>query len=162
MRARGHRREPVPNNDTQARFSRASLTPPCLILMILIVLTVLIVLIVLIACWEEAIALTDEPYRSRATTAPPLNHEAVKCNPNLAVVRVLAMNSGCGFDCASPAEMDQVLGCGVDPSRVIYANPCKDVAALEHALSGERYTQRGTGGWWVWRALSSFCGKIDS
>ncbi|CAN0167719.1 unnamed protein product [Ectocarpus sp. 8 AP-2014] len=31
--------------------------------------------------------------------------------------------------------MDQVLECGVDPSRIIYANPCKDLAALEHALS---------------------------
>lgn len=63
---------------------------------------------------------------------------AVKCNPNCEVVRVLAKTPGCGFDCASPAEMDQVLGCGVDPSRIIYANPCKDVAALEHALDGER------------------------
>ncbi|CAM9378845.1 unnamed protein product [Pylaiella littoralis] len=59
---------------------------------------------------------------------------AVKCNPNYEVVRVLAMTPGCGFDCASPAEIDQVLACGVDPSRIIYANPCKDVAALEHAL----------------------------
>ncbi|CAN0192649.1 unnamed protein product [Ectocarpus sp. 12 AP-2014] len=60
---------------------------------------------------------------------------AVKCNPNSEVVRVLAATPGCGFDCASPAEMDQVLECGVDPSRIIYANPCKDLAALEHALS---------------------------
>lgn len=51
---------------------------------------------------------------------------------------MLAKTPGCGFDCASPAEMDQVLECGVDPSRIIYANPCKDVAALEHALDGER------------------------
>ncbi|CAM9710660.1 unnamed protein product [Scytosiphon promiscuus] len=60
---------------------------------------------------------------------------AVKCNPNSEVVRVLASTPGCGFDCASPAEMDQVLECGVDPSRIIYANPCKDMAALEHAFS---------------------------
>eukprot|EP00752_Nemacystus_decipiens_P012685 g11238.t1 len=59
---------------------------------------------------------------------------AVKCNPNSEVVRVLAKASGCGFDCASPAEMNQVLECGVEPSRIIYANPCKDAAALEHAL----------------------------
>lgn len=63
---------------------------------------------------------------------------AVKCNPNCEVVRVLAKAPGCGFDCASPAEMDLVLNCGVDPSRIIYANPCKDMAALEHALDGER------------------------
>eukprot|EP00903_Cladosiphon_okamuranus_P015933 g14717.t2 len=59
---------------------------------------------------------------------------AVKCNPNCEVVGVLAKTPGCGFDCASPAEIDQVLECGVDPSRIIYANPCKDVTALEHAL----------------------------
>ncbi len=63
---------------------------------------------------------------------------------------MLAKIPGCGFDCASPAEMDQVLECGVRPSRIIYANPCKDVAALEHALDGERqrhhsqYPQRST------------------
>lgn len=61
----------------------------------------------------------------------------MKCNPDRAVVRALAMTSGCGFDCASPAEIDQVLECGVDPSRIIYANPCKDLVSIEHALSGE-------------------------
>lgn len=50
---------------------------------------------------------------------------------------MLAKTPGCGFDCASPAEMDQVLECGVDPSRIIYANPCKDVASLQYALDGE-------------------------
>ena len=62
----------------------------------------------------------------------------MKCNPNRAVVRALAMSPGCGFDVASSAEMDEVLGCGVDPSRLIYANPCKDLADLDHALSGEQ------------------------
>lgn len=74
--------------------------------------------------------------------SPPFFIVAVKCNPNYEVVRVLAMTPGCGFDCASPAEIDQVLACGVDPSRIIYANPCKDVAALEHALDGERRSTR--------------------
>jgi ornithine decarboxylase len=32
---------------------------------------------------------------------------------------------GTGFDCASIAEIRQVLDLGVDPSRIIYANPCK-------------------------------------
>lgn len=48
----------------------------------------------------------------------------------------MAKISGCGFDCASPGEMDQVLDNGVDSSRIIFANPCKTTAALEHALSG--------------------------
>ena len=81
-----------------------------------------------------------------APPRPSFLRAAVKCNPNRAIVRALAMNPGCGFDVASSAEMDQVLDCGVDPSRLIYANPCKDVAALDHALSGEHlragYMQR--------------------
>lgn len=32
---------------------------------------------------------------------------------------------GTGFDCASKAEIEQVLRMGVDPSRIIYAQPCK-------------------------------------
>jgi ornithine decarboxylase len=33
---------------------------------------------------------------------------AVKCNPDLAIVRLLA-TLGCGFDCASMSEIDLVL-----------------------------------------------------
>jgi ornithine decarboxylase len=32
---------------------------------------------------------------------------------------------GTGFDCASKNEIEQVLRMGVDPSRIIYAQPCK-------------------------------------
>jgi ornithine decarboxylase len=32
---------------------------------------------------------------------------------------------GTGFDCASKTEIEQVLRMGVDPSRIIYAQPCK-------------------------------------
>lgn len=32
---------------------------------------------------------------------------------------------GTGFDCASKNEIEQVLKMGVDPSRIIYAQPCK-------------------------------------
>jgi ornithine decarboxylase len=32
---------------------------------------------------------------------------------------------GTGFDCASKAEIEQVLNIGVDPTRIIYAQPCK-------------------------------------
>lgn len=49
----------------------------------------------------------------------------------------MAAVPGCGFDCASTAEMKQVLDLGVDPSRIIYANPCRSPPALEYALSGE-------------------------
>ncbi|KAJ9069641.1 Ornithine decarboxylase [Entomophthora muscae] len=49
---------------------------------------------------------------------------AVKCNPDLRVVSALA-KCGAGFDCATLSEMQLVLGLGVAPSRIIFANPCK-------------------------------------
>lgn len=49
---------------------------------------------------------------------------AVKCNPDPMVLQLLA-GLGTGFDCASKAEIEQVLSIGVDPSRIIYAQPCK-------------------------------------
>ena len=49
---------------------------------------------------------------------------AVKCNPDPGLLRVLAA-LGAGFDCASAAELDLVLGLGVPTARVVYAHPCK-------------------------------------
>jgi ornithine decarboxylase len=40
------------------------------------------------------------------------------------VLRLLA-ELGTGFDCASKSEIEQVLNMGVDPARIIYAQPCK-------------------------------------
>jgi len=48
---------------------------------------------------------------------------AIKCNPNTAIIKTLA-SFGVNFDCASQSEIQQILGCGVSPSRIIYANPC--------------------------------------
>ena len=49
---------------------------------------------------------------------------AVKCNPDEQLVSHLA-KLGCCFDCATPSEFNLVLKLGVDPERIIYANPCK-------------------------------------
>jgi ornithine decarboxylase len=49
---------------------------------------------------------------------------AVKCNPDTKLLGLLSA-LGTGFDCASKAEIEQVLNLGVDPSRIIYAQPCK-------------------------------------
>jgi ornithine decarboxylase len=57
---------------------------------------------------------------------------AVKCNPDPEILRLLAA-LGTGFDCASKAEMEQVLAMGVDPSRIIYAQPCKTKSHLRYA-----------------------------
>jgi ornithine decarboxylase len=49
---------------------------------------------------------------------------AVKCNPDEGLLSVLAA-MGAGFDCASEAEIAQVMALGVSPDRIVYAHPCK-------------------------------------
>jgi len=57
---------------------------------------------------------------------------AVKCNPDKRILQRLA-RLGANFDCASQAEIGMVLDLGVDPSRIIYANPCKQASHLRYA-----------------------------
>ncbi|CAG8627553.1 279_t:CDS:2 [Ambispora leptoticha] len=57
---------------------------------------------------------------------------AVKCNPDPMVLRLLAA-LGTGFDCASKSEIQSILDLGVDPSRIIYANPCKQASFIRYA-----------------------------
>lgn len=57
---------------------------------------------------------------------------ALKCNPNNAICRTLA-SLGVNFDCASKAEIQQVLGNGVSASRIIYANPTKMKSHITYA-----------------------------
>ncbi|CAL1574662.1 unnamed protein product [Knipowitschia caucasica] len=57
---------------------------------------------------------------------------AVKCNDSRSVVTTLA-SMGTGFDCASKTEIQLVQSLGVDPSRIIYANPCKQVSQIKYA-----------------------------
>ncbi|KAF8210069.1 ornithine decarboxylase [Mycena galopus ATCC 62051] len=58
---------------------------------------------------------------------------AVKCNPDPYVLRLLAA-LGTGFDCASNGEISQVLAIGgVDPDRIIFANPCKALSFVRNA-----------------------------
>lgn len=73
------------------------------------------------ACWNEAMPRVEPFY-------------AVKCNPEPAIVAALTA-LGCGFDCASKAEVDLVLQLGAAPSRVIYANPCKKPSELRALAS---------------------------
>ena len=57
---------------------------------------------------------------------------AIKCNPTHEIVEALA-KMGSNFDCASPAEIQQVLDLGVGPERILYANPCKRVEEIRFA-----------------------------
>jgi len=59
---------------------------------------------------------------------------AVKCNPEPRIVETLA-KMGSNFDCASQAEIKQVLDLGVEPERILYANPCKRVEEILFAKS---------------------------
>ncbi len=59
---------------------------------------------------------------------------AMKCCPDPMVLQVLN-RLGTGFDCASRGEIETVIGMGVDPSRIIYANPCKQPSHLRYAAS---------------------------
>ncbi|KAI9370917.1 putative ornithine decarboxylase [Aspergillus egyptiacus] len=57
---------------------------------------------------------------------------AVKCNSDPILLNWLA-NLGTGFDCASMEELCTVLRLNVDPSRIIFSNPCKAPAAMVFA-----------------------------
>ncbi|XP_060078085.1 ornithine decarboxylase-like [Ylistrum balloti] len=57
---------------------------------------------------------------------------ALKCNNDEKIAKVLA-KLGSSFDCASKEEIQQILELGVDPSRIIYANPCKQNSHLSYA-----------------------------
>ncbi|KAH7906947.1 pyridoxal-dependent decarboxylase [Hygrophoropsis aurantiaca] len=60
-------------------------------------------------------------------------HYAIKCNPDPYVLRLLAA-LGTGFDCASNGEISHVLNIGgIDPSRIIFANPCKAASFVRSA-----------------------------
>ncbi|KAI9141998.1 pyridoxal-dependent decarboxylase [Paraphysoderma sedebokerense] len=57
---------------------------------------------------------------------------AAKCNPDPVILSAMA-RMGAGFDCASRTEIDSVLKLGVNPSRIIYANPCKQASHIRFA-----------------------------
>jgi len=57
---------------------------------------------------------------------------AIKCNPDPYILRLLA-SLGAGFDCASYGEISRVLSIGVEPTRIIFANPCKPVSFIRNA-----------------------------
>uniref|UniRef100_F6YXB1 Antizyme inhibitor 2 n=1 Tax=Ornithorhynchus anatinus TaxID=9258 RepID=F6YXB1_ORNAN len=59
---------------------------------------------------------------------------SVKCNNSPWVLQILK-SLGTGFDCASQAELEQVLGLGVPATRIIYANPCKQTSHIQYAAS---------------------------
>jgi len=57
---------------------------------------------------------------------------AIKCNSNPVILKTL-VDLGIGFDCASKEEIATMLKMGVDPSKIIFANPCKPIPYIQYA-----------------------------
>jgi ornithine decarboxylase len=72
--------------------------------------------------------------RFRAALPRVRPHFAVKANPDPRVLKVL-MQEGAGFEIASIAELDILMGLGVPPAEVFYSNPMKSRPYLEYAAS---------------------------
>ena len=61
---------------------------------------------------------------------------AVKCNPNPVVLDALA-SLGANFDCASENEMKTIIEITHDPTRIIFANPCKMSSQIRYARAND-------------------------
>lgn len=61
---------------------------------------------------------------------------AVKCNPNELVLKILA-SLDVNFDCASKNEIASVMSVIDDPSRIIFANPCKMSNQIKYARAND-------------------------
>lgn len=76
------------------------------------------------------IILKYEDWRRKLPRVTPFY--AVKCNDYPIVLEVLA-SLGANFDCASKNEIAKVLHLGVNPSRIIFANPAKPLNHIRYA-----------------------------
>ena len=61
---------------------------------------------------------------------------AIKSNPNLAIIEALA-SLGVHFDCASEAEIKTIIEVTRDPTRIIFANPCKMSSQIRYARAND-------------------------
>src|SRR5687768_15321357 len=61
-------------------------------------------------------------------------HYAVKANPDRRVLKVLAQE-GCGFEIASTAELDLLLGLGVPAAEIFFSNPMKSRDSIAYAAA---------------------------
>ena len=72
--------------------------------------------------------------RFRAAMPRVRPHYAVKANPDRRVLKVLAQE-GTGFEIASTAELDLLLGLGVPAAEVFYSNPVKSRDSIAYAAA---------------------------
>ena len=76
----------------------------------------------------------DKTRRFKAAMPRVHPHYAVKANPDPRVLKTL-IEEGAGFEIASIAELDLLLGLGVPAAEIYYSNPMKSRAYLEYAAS---------------------------
>jgi len=62
-------------------------------------------------------------------------HYAVKCNPDPVVLKTMVDDPRIGFDCASAKEIHNVIGLGVEATRILFAHPCKKRIDMQIAHS---------------------------
>src|ERR671923_2638947 len=72
--------------------------------------------------------------RFRAAMPRVRPHYAVKANPDRRVLKTL-VQEGAGFEIASTAELDLLLGLGVPAAEVFYSNPMKSRDAIAYAAA---------------------------
>jgi ornithine decarboxylase len=61
---------------------------------------------------------------------------AMKCNPDDIIIKLMA-SMDMSFDCASKNEISKVISCGVNPDKIIYANPCKMTEQIRYARAND-------------------------
>jgi len=61
---------------------------------------------------------------------------AVKCNPNPVILEALAA-LGANFDCASENEIKTIIEITKDPTRIVFANPCKMSSQIRYARAND-------------------------
>src|SRR6266513_1584354 len=72
--------------------------------------------------------------RFRAAMPRVRPHYAVKANPERRVLKVLAQE-GAGFEIASTAELELLLGLGVAPAEIFFSNPVKSRESIAYAAA---------------------------
>src|SRR5262249_61192790 len=72
--------------------------------------------------------------RFRAAMPRVRPHYAIKANPDPCVIKAL-LQEGCGFEIASIAELELLLGLGVEPKDMFFSNPVKSRDAIAAAAT---------------------------
>ncbi len=82
---------------------------------------------------KSAILQALHEYQSAFSCFPSLICYAVKANPNLSILRLLAEH-GAGFDIVSGGELLRVLEAGGDPQRIVFSGVGKSIEEIDLAL----------------------------